>query len=314
RFPNVSTYNRTVPSKLLRAGVIQIPDASGKYQPYNLNPTPVTVDGVTYNPATCGSSLCDPRGIGLNPIVKELWDKYMPLPNEFKNNGDQYNTQGFLSTIRAPLTQNSYVARIDHDFGDRNRFFATYRYMSLSNLTTNMVDIGGALPGTTFGTPAAIAPRVQKPAYWVLGLTTNLTPTLTNDFRANYTRNFWQWGSASDAPPPLGLGGTLEIGGESTNALIPYNVNTQNVRQRFWDGQDKMIKDDLTWIKSTHLVQFGGMYQRNLDIHMRTDNGQGINNAIVYQSTSSNINFQGFSFPSAVPAAQQNIFMTNYPY
>ena len=40
-----------VPSKLLRAGVIQVPDASGKYQPYNLNPTPVTVDGVTYQPA-----------------------------------------------------------------------------------------------------------------------------------------------------------------------------------------------------------------------------------------------------------------------
>ena len=93
------------------------------------------------------------------------------------------------------------------------------------------------------------------------------------------------------APPPLGLGGTLEIGGESANALIPYNVNSQSVRQRFWDGQDKMIKDDVTWIKRNHLIQFGGMYQRNYDYHMRTDNGQGINNAIVYQSTSSNINF-----------------------
>ncbi len=314
RFPNVSTYNRTVPSLLLRAGVIQIPDAAGKYQPYNLNPNSVTVDGTTYAPAACGGGLCDPRGIGLNPIVKQLWDKYLPVPNEFKNNGDQYNTQGFLSTIRAPLTQNSYVSRIDHDFATRNRFFATYRYMTLTNLTTNMVDIGGALPGTTFGTPAAVAPRVQKPSYWVFGLTTNVRPTLTNDVRLNYTRNFWQWGSASTAPPPLGLGGTLEIGGESSNALIPYNVNSQNVRQRFWDGQDKSIKDDLTWIKGNHLIQFGGLYSRNFDYHMRTDNGQGINNAVVYQSTSSNINFGAFGYPSAVPTAQQSTFATNYSY
>src|SRR5882724_7023553 len=38
RFPNVSNYTRTVPSALLRAGVIQVADASGKYQAYNLNP------------------------------------------------------------------------------------------------------------------------------------------------------------------------------------------------------------------------------------------------------------------------------------
>ena len=83
-----------------------------------------------------------------------------------------------------------------------------------------------------------------------------------------------------------------------TGALIPYNVNSQNVRQRFWDGQDKMIKDDVTWIKRNHLIQFGGMYQRNYDYHMRTDNGQGINNAIVYQSTSNNINFGNFAYPT----------------
>jgi hypothetical protein len=314
RFPNVSNYTRTVPSALLRAGVIQVADASGKYQAYNLNPTPVTVGGVTYNPATCGTGLCDPRGIGLNPIVKQLWEKYMPLPNEFLNTGDRYNTQGFRSTIRAPLSQNSYVSRIDHDFGTRNRFFGTYRYMSLSNVTTNMVDIGGALPGTTFGTPAAVAPRPQKPSYWVFGLTTNVRPTITNDVRLNYTRNFWQWSSASAAPPLLGLGGTLEIGGESSNALIPYNVNSQSVRQRFWDGQDKMVKDDLTWIKGNHLVQAGGMYSRNFDFHSRTDNGQGINNAIVYQSTSANIDFGNFGYPSSVPSSQQTNFNTYYAY
>jgi Carboxypeptidase regulatory-like domain len=311
RFPNVGTYERTVPTALFRAGVIQVPDASGKYQAYNLNPTAVTVNGTTYQPAQCGSSLCDPRGIGLNPIVNQIWSKQMPLPND-PLAGDNYNTQGYLSSIRAPLNTNSYVSRIDHDFGEKNRFFATYRYTTVSNITTNQVDIGGVFAGGTLGTPNAVAPRPQKPSYWVLGLTSSITPTLTNDLRFNYTRNFWQWFSQGDPAQLPGLGGALEIGGESTNALIPYNVNTQSTRTRYWDGQDKTLKDDLTWIKGNHLVQFGGSYQRNYDQHGRTDNGQGINNNIVYQSTNSNINFGNFVYPTGVTSAQQSTFNSLY--
>jgi hypothetical protein len=58
--------------------------------------------------------------------------------------------------------------------------------------------------------------------------------------------------------------------------LIPLHVNTQNVRQRFWDGQDKAIRDDITKIKGNHLITFGGQYQRNFDYHQRTDDGGGI--------------------------------------
>jgi hypothetical protein len=315
RFPNVATYERSVPTKLLRAGIIQVQGTNGQYQQYNLNPGAVTVDGVTYAPAVCGTSgACDPRGIGLNPIVKQLWDKYMPLPNDFTGAfGDTYNTAGYLSTIRTPINSNAYVSRIDHDFGDKHRFFATYRYTTLTNLTNNQVDIGGALGGT-LGTPAAIAPRVQKPSFWVLGLTSNVTPTITNDFRWNYTRNFWQWGSAN-APVQLpGLGGAIEIGGESTNALIPYNVNTQSTRQRFWDGQDNLFKDDLTIIKGNHLLQAGFSFQRNYDYHMRTDNGQGINNQIVYQITSANTDFSTFQYPTNMLASQASNFNTFYSH
>ena len=146
-------------------------DASGKYQAYNLNPNPVTVNGVTYQPAQCGTSLCDPRGIGLNPVIQKIWN-YMPMPTDFTGAaGDGANVGGYISTVRAPLTQNSYVARIDHDFNEKNRFFATYRYSTVTSLTTNQVDIGGLVGGGTLGQPVATAPRVQKPTFWVLGLT-----------------------------------------------------------------------------------------------------------------------------------------------
>jgi hypothetical protein len=305
RYPSVGTFSKTVPSALLRAGVIQVPDSSGVYHPYNINPTAVTVNGVTYNPATCAGGACDPRAIGISPVISQIWNNQMPLPNS-PNLGDTYNTQGYVSTIRTPLTSNSYVGRIDHDLNDRWRFYATYRDMKLVNLTTNQVDVGGVLAGATLGQPLATAPRPQQPSFWATGLTTTISPTMTNNFVFNYTRNFWQWGS-QNAPPQLpGLGGAVEIGGESTSALIPYNVNTQSVRQRFWDGQDKLIRDDLTKIKGNHLLGFGGAYQRNFDYHMRTDNGNGINNAVVYQVTSSGISMPtlpGTSTPMYMPTS-----------
>jgi hypothetical protein len=320
RFPNSGTYERTVPTAAMRAGVIQVPLASsagGAYVPYNLNSFPVTVPGINggqpIQPAGCAIAGCDPRGIGLNPIVNQIWSKYMPLPND-PLAGDNYNTQGYLSTIRAPLTSNNYVGRIDHDFNDKWRFFTTYRDQRLISLTTNQVDIGGVLPGDKFGVPAALAPRTQIPDFFVAGLTTNISPTVTNTFLFNFIRNFWQWSDNSGAQiPGLGLGGALEIGGESTNALIPFNVNTQSVRQRFWDGKDQIYKDDVTIIKGNHLVQVGGSYQRNFDYHTRSDNGNGINNAIVYQSTSSGINFTNSPYiPSTVPSNQAANYATLY--
>ncbi len=303
----------------MRLGVIQVQNSAGQYIPYNLNPYPVTYQGVTYQPAQCGSGLCDPRGIGLNPIVSKMWTTQMPLPNDptfSSTSADRYNTQGYNSTISTPQSSNSYVGRIDHDFGDKWHLMTSYRYYDYQNLTSNQVDVGGVLPGATLGQPKAYAPRPQKPSYWVAGLTTTINPTMTNDFKFSYTRNYWQWADAA-APPQLpGLGGALEVGGESTNALIPYNVNTQSVRQRFWDGQDKMIRDDVTKIKGNHLFQFGGMYQRNFDYYQRNDNGAGIDSSVVYQiGNGAGINWTGPGaayIPSTVPSNQYAAYENLY--
>src|ERR1039457_7474644 len=50
------------------------------------------------------------------------------------------------------------------------------------------------------------------------------------------------------------------------------------------------------------------------DQHSRTDNGQGINNQVVYQVTSSNINFGNFTYPTGMPSNQGSNFNTYYSY
>jgi hypothetical protein len=324
RFPNNNTYERPVPSDLFRAGVMEVPiGSSNVYTPFNLNPFPVTVGGVTY-PA-CSGAYCDPRGIGMNAIVSRICNTQMPHGNDSlyaSNGGDQHNVIGYLATLKTPLTDDIYVGRIDHDFSDKWHFFSSYRFMRLVNLTNNQVDIGGALPGDRLGVPAPVAPRDQIPSLLVGGLTTTLSPTMTNDFRYSYTRNFWQWGSVGAPPQVPGLGGAAEIASGATNGiaesataaniLIPYNINTQSVRQRFWDGHDQMFRDDLTKMSGNHIFQFGGQYLRNYDFHMRTDNGNGVNNNIVYQIGSNGINFNGFTYPAGLTSSNQTTFQRLY--
>lgn len=305
RYPNTTTVERTVPTALMRAGVVQVPNSSGAYQAYNLNPYAVTVNGATYQPTQCSSgSLCDPRGIGTNPLVNQLWSKYMPLPND-PQAGDQYNTQGYTSQVRLPQSSDFGVLRLDHDFGLRNHFMVSDRAYKFDQLTSNQIDIGGLLPGDIFGQATASSPRPQRANYLVAGLTTNINANLTNDFHFNYVRNFWSWSSAGGAPQLPGLGGAIEIGGESSNALVPYNVDTGGTRQRAWDGHDQVYRDDLTLLHGNHLMTFGGTYQRNFDFYTRNDNGIAVDASTVYQiGNGSGIAMPAAYQPAGLPASQ----------
>jgi len=320
RFPNATTYEAQVPTPLMKLGVIQIANSAGQYIPYNLNPSAVTYNGVTYQPATCGTGLCDPRGIGISSAISSIWNKYMPNPNDYTGAvGDTYNTAGYLSSIRAPLTENSFVGRVDHDFGDNWKLMSSYRYAQIVNLTTNQVDIGGALGSDKFGQPTALAARPQRPGFLVIGITGSIKPNLLADFRFSYQREYWQWFDAG-APGQLpGMNGAAEIAAglsttfESTSALIPFNVNTQSTRTRFWDGHDNYLRGDLTWIKGKHLIQYGGAFQHNYDYHARTDNGVTTNNQLVYGVGSTNINFANSPYiPSTVPASNMPAYEELY--
>ncbi len=265
RFPNSATYERSVPSAAMRAGL-------------------VTFSGTQYNLNTL-----DPRGIGINPTVAKLWAQ-LPAGNDpgcTSISGarcDGINTIGFRANVALPQTSNFYVARLDHDFGSKWHFNTSYRYFKLEKAVTNQVDIGGILPGDTLGVPKSTETRPQQPWFYVAGLTTNISSHTTNDFHYSYLRNFWSYVTAG-APPQLpGLGGAIEPFGEySTTVLSPYNVDSQDIRSRVWDGHDHFLGDNVTMLEGNHLIQFGGQYEHNFAFHNRSDNGGGINYTTTYQ-------------------------------
>ena len=303
RYPQSSTFTRNFPTASLRAGLIKL-----QGEVVNLNPTP-TVDpatGTSYaaNAATCvssggcatsstttvpagtiipctGAGGCDPRGLGMNPVISTLWSTYLPTPNNC-NSGDGLNYCGYTGSISTPQTSNFGVLRIDHDFTKGWHFNGTYHYYKLTKTVSDQWDVGGFFPGDAKGQYAAIRQKPQNAWVYTAGLTKDIRPGLTNDFHFSYTRNWWAYGDPSGVPNVAGYPAALEIGGEnsgggSSPVFIPYNTNNQNVRTRYWNGHDYMLRDDLTWVKSSHLFQFGGMYLRNVDTHKRNDNGESIN-------------------------------------
>src|SRR5207302_1846573 len=216
-----------------------------------------------------------------------MWNKYMPLSNESgcgQSRCDGVNVQGFKANLALPQTSNFGVVRLDHDFGDKWHFMSSFRYFKLSVATTDEVDIGGFFSGDKLGVPASQSTAPQLPWFYAAGLTTNISSNTTNDFHYSFLRNWWAWSRAGDVVQFPGLGGALEPFGESHyQVLAPYNVNTQQTRTRFWDGQDHMVRDDVSMLRGNHLFQFGGAYQHNFNWHQRTDNGGGINYQPVYQ-------------------------------
>jgi hypothetical protein len=284
RYPRSGPLVRIVPADTLRDGIIQERDATGNIIQYNLATS--TACGPT------GGVACDPRGIGISPVVSQIWNKYEPHCNLFVGQGDEgLNTCGYLSNLSYPLSTNFGVVRIDHDFGAKWRFNASYRYFGKDNPTTNQTDIGGLLPGDTLGQAASASAFPVSPRYLVAGLTGTLTPNLTNEFHVNYTRDQWQYLRAGATPQLPGLNGAIEIGGETSQPLVPVNVDTQDARNRLWDGHDYDFKDSISWLKGTHLFQMGGEFLYETWKFDRYDNVVGGLTQLVDDVSNSGVNF-----------------------
>lgn len=302
RFPQSSIFERKFPLPSLRAGIIHVTGG----QAVNLNPNPVVDPG-------CGNTPCDitttgqliqpsgfdPLNVGLNSVIctptsgtpdgscgaqangnPSLWSM-LPLPNDCKQ-GDRLNYCGFKGSISTPQKSNFNVARIDHDFNSKWHFNGTYHYYKLTNTVADQWDIGGFFPGDKPGQYAAIRQKPQDNWIYTAGLTTDISANMTNTFNYSYTRNWWAYGDPSGVPNMAGFPAGLEVGGEnsgggSSPVMIPYNLNNQSVRTRYWNGHDSLFRDDVTWIKGNHLFQFGGSYLRANDTHNRNDNGESIN-------------------------------------
>ncbi|MGC2479334.1 MAG: carboxypeptidase-like regulatory domain-containing protein, partial [Candidatus Sulfotelmatobacter sp.] len=111
-FPQSITIHRNVPSASLMAGNI--------------------IDPVTM--ASTSLASIDPLGVGLNPVVSNIWNTYEPASNGAcaQSYCDGVNIQGFVGNIGIPITSKFVAARLDHDFSPKWHFNATYHFYKLT--------------------------------------------------------------------------------------------------------------------------------------------------------------------------------------
>jgi hypothetical protein len=265
RFPQSSTISRVVPTDSLRAGTLRFLDASGTVRDYPLATS-----------TSCGAgntSACDPRGLGLNPVVGALWS-HLPVGND-SSVGDGLNTIGFRSTASTPSSSDSGIGRLDHNFSDKWHFMGSVRYSEATTLLNSQVDIGGLLKGDTLSKPVAIHRESSQPHYFVVALTGVLKPTLTNDLRFGYLRDWWWFPGVLPFPQVPGIVGAIEVaGGASAHGGLldgPVDMNTLVARTQGGDAKSYQVRDDLSWNKGHHLFQFGGDFRRIRTYHYRND-------------------------------------------
>jgi hypothetical protein len=295
-------FNRLVPTASMRQGILTFRDASGNPIAYDLRSS-----------TACGGP-CDPRGIGISPVIQAIWNT-VPLPNDFSL-GDGLNTAGFSVPSANIVNEEFGVARFDHKISTGQNFMASYRY-SVSDVvpSNNQVDIGGLTPGATFGTPHSTSKRPLQPRYLVTGLTSQIGAHITNDFRFDWLRHWWEWKTAGAHPVVPGTDAAVQISRESrVNGLVPINIDTQQARERTWNGRDYNFRDNVSWLAGNHLIQFGGHLGYERFFHRRDDKVVGGLTEPIYYAvrTGGFSSIGGISVPATVRPVDAGNFRTFY--
>jgi Carboxypeptidase regulatory-like domain len=164
---------------------------------------------------------------------------------------DLKSVAGFGTEAKAPYKGRQLSGRVDYRFNSRHTLFARYSHDGNTN-------------SGPFGTPVPPSNFVSNKNYvdqQIVGITSTLTNSLINDFR--FSHMYWR-----NRNEPAACAGDLngncigESGPEifylnSVNFALGNNFNSPQGR----DFHRIPLSDNLTWVKNSHQVKFGGEWE-----------------------------------------------------
>lgn len=276
RFHDSAQDESLVPTNTLKEGILTFNGTQ-----YNLNPAngPLstgcqggTVNGTTY------TGQCDPRSIGVSPTT--LADlALLPSPNDCSVGDQCQNTGGYVFNYPTPIITDIGKLKMDYTINSKWSAFVSWTYSDTTRASTAQVSILN-------GADKSVSTDPYTENFISFQVQGQLSPQVTSVTHGSYLKNWWGWGRAT--PSTLGVSGTdqaLQLTGEGTgqygNATTtkllsdPININTQQARNRIWDGHDWFIAQDFTWVHNKHTFQFGGTGMIWDDYHFRTDDVLG---------------------------------------
>lgn len=194
------------------------------------------------------------------PGIREMLNAY-PLPNG-RDLGN--NLAEFTAAYSDPSSLNATSLRIDHSVNDRLMLFVRYNYAPSEATTRNGL--------------AQVGHSAYKLHTLTGGGTLIVSPSVTNDFRANYSRNqgrsFFTLDNFGGAtPPPDSLLFSTFGSPENSFAVILFTGLTQFQRGTFGLDVQRQINllDTLSVIKGDHQLKLGVDYRRLNPIYDRSN-------------------------------------------
>ncbi|MFN8002179.1 MAG: carboxypeptidase-like regulatory domain-containing protein [Acidobacteriota bacterium] len=252
RFPRTTQILRVVPTDSLRQGILRFRDASGTVNSYDLKTS-----------KACGPNgdlACDPRGLGISPVVTNLF-RNLPAGND-PTAGDGFNTIGFRGIVTNPLNNNYYNSRFDYNVNDKWRADFAFRYFGEVAEGAGLLDIRGGNVKSRESLPT----RQNMISAGVSGL---ITQNLSGEFRFGWVRTR----TALDRLRPNGSAAELALAGTETGITNgqshvaldlgarggaqsilsePIDVDTQLARKQSNDNKNIQWNADLNWVRGNY--------------------------------------------------------------
>jgi len=256
------TAVRLVPTATFRQGIVQYLNKSGGVS--TLSPTQLKA--------------IDPAGIGVNSAVIAALNLY-PLPND-STQGDGFNTSGYRFKSGIPLTQNTYIAKVDYTMDSASKNTLFWR----GNLQGDKSSDVPQFPGQ---------PSQKSSLDHSKGLATGWTSLLSSSLVSTFRYGLTRYGHEDT--------GTLNAPYVSFRGLSTLNSTTTGLTRIIPVNQ---FSEDLAWNKGKHDVRFGGV--------ARIIRNKSVDYASAYPDASTPYSYLAGTGASLRPSDLNSSFSTSY--
>ena len=237
------TNLRTVPLQHVREGRIAFlnnnPAATCNTAPVRLNTKPECFSFLTAGQVAG----LDPLGVGADASLLSFVTERYPVANDLTA-GDGINTGGFRFNSPSRRSDNTYTTRIDYNANSAHKLFG--RFNIARRVQTDTVNtVAAQFPGDP-----ETGQIIVRDYTWVVGHTWTASPTFVNQATVGAARSglLFPNNFAPAFPNSFTFGGGLSA---------PFaSISSQD---RFVTVPT--IRDDATWTKGTHSIEFGGSFK-----------------------------------------------------
>jgi len=254
----------------LRSGVLQFKDASGNLNSYNLNPANGALSSAC---GPSGNQPCDPRNVGMSPIIQQYF-KFYPNPTNLSAGDGGVNTGGLQGPVAIPTRTDFGVARLDYNLNQAWRTFVYFLDSQQHQATTDQIDFNPAVTGGRLLVSTSSLPLY--PRVLVTGATGQISPSLTYDFRFGYNLQGFNFAReiAQNILPAAGYPIQLAYGVAGVGYLSdPGNDSINTLPKEAATAKEWQWNNSINWLKSSHLVSAGVAYIHSNQYHYRLTQG-----------------------------------------